>query len=1076
MQKRTTVPILLCLLSFLLLHPSQTQETTSTTTTSPAAAPQQPPPSLIIYQKSINDASNNHLGTILIRSTDEPVDVVTAFCQKHSLSQTHRDILLDDACANVLCRRRRALLYSTQVSVPSSSKGGDDDDDDIESTFELWEGVEPVDAADVFVKEHGLSVGYRNAILEEVCRVQVCKRVRPVVWKKEINLGGQLLTAEILEGDEPADTLFHLLQPYGVPYPDRRKIMSLVISDDVPRTRDVALVFSQSINIANATASSSSSISSTKKHAGTITFYDDGSEPIDTLFEFMTERNLTDYEESLRNSVLPRVCVFVSCTRDVPASWRGSVSLSNDGHNASLAILQDEEPVDAIDLFLQSHYGSSYYTREETMAQRQSLLATACAAIAATENGRNCTRTVPAVYRKNINDEYGRFVGTMEILEGDEVVDAVVRFLHSIPPSVTLDDVQLKNYFFSKVCTAVPRVKCTRNVAIVFDKFMNREDGSPIGQLTITEHDEPSDVIYNWAFEHGLGSGSGGKGYLYGIIDLVCADDMVVCQRRSPLVFGPQRINDPDGEYVGSLEVMLGQEPVDALYGFFAKYGLLDEGKRDNWDFGAVYRQICALPGLVGKCVRHQAVKFWDANYTMGRGNDTVALGQFVIWDDEEVIDKLYKLRREHDLTLTDQMEALSEICSKEEVYCSRTRARVYQMTGINYNDYGRYGNETCKRQYAGWQYLLSFSETRFGTKVTEFIRKEEVKEAIESPLIGPILLYTVLLVLTILFTLTKKNTLVQSLHPAQKSIIYLLTISVTSYIYARIIEPMDDIDTAMHAHEGALPNLDIFEGEEPVDAVLSWAKEASRKHHPIVREYIYREILAKVCEELTCARRRAWEKIDMGFMTVNNVKHDIVYYNPAVDTTAGGNDKCHLHTTLPGETTGSDNDDTDDSNGTDDSDDTDDSNDGCRHLKHTATEICARIHPPVPNCAPDIAKHMHTQLISHEKNRLDSKNAYTKLGLEMDVPFDELHSHTARLLRHSYQMNFVPYASVDNGTALPYYRWEEEALKGFATRDAFYKVRDVESREFNDKPCEPVFGGALCAKTDKDGNMIIEC
>ena len=57
------------------------------------------------------------------------------------------------------------------------ARGGDDDDD--ESTFELWEGVELVDAVDIFVKEQDLSAEYRNTILEKVCRVQICKRVRP---------------------------------------------------------------------------------------------------------------------------------------------------------------------------------------------------------------------------------------------------------------------------------------------------------------------------------------------------------------------------------------------------------------------------------------------------------------------------------------------------------------------------------------------------------------------------------------------------------------------------------------------------------------------------------------------------------------------------------------------------------------------------------------------------------------------------------------------------------------------------------------------------------------------------------
>ena len=66
------------------------------------------------------------------------------------------------------------------------------------------------------------------------------------------------------------------------------------------------------------------------------------------------------------------------------------------------------------------------------------------------------------------------------------------------------------------------------------------------------------------------------------------------------------------------------------------------------------------------------------------------------------------------------------------------------------------------------------------------------------------------------------------------------------------------------------------------------------------------------------------------------------------------------------------------------------------------------------------------------------------------------------------------PFRRVDNGT-LAFDTWSKETIEAHTAIDTFQKIKDSESREWNDKPCVPYFGGALCAKTDKDGNMMIE-
>ena len=91
-----------------------------------------------------------------------------------------------------------------------------------------------------------------------------------------------------------------------------------------------------------------------------------------------------------------------------------------------------------------------------------------------------------------------------------------------------------------------------------------------------------------------------------------------------------------------------------------------------------------------------------------------------------------------------------------------------------------------------------------------------------------------------------------------------------------------------------------------------------------------------------------------------------------------------------------------------------------------------------------------------------------------MDAPQADLYPAMSFKVRHSRGMNVSPFQRVDNCTAV-YPKWDTHTNEAYSAMDAYIKVKDEESREWNDKPCTPYFGGALCAKTDKDGNMKIE-
>ncbi len=282
--------------------------------------------------------------------------------------------------------------------------------------------------------------------------------------------------------------------------------------------------------------------------------------------------------------------------------------------------------------------------------------------------------------------------------------------------------------------------------------------------------------------------------------------------------------------------------------------------------------------------------------------------------------------------------------------------------------------------------------------------------------------------------------------HFGHKLVLHTFSFLCVSVVHTKFVEPENEIDHAMHLYEGKLPDLKIYEGQEPVDALLLWGKAAAKDHHPIVREPIYFDILDKVCAEIKhvqCTRMRAWRHMDMGEMTVQGQGYKIDYFDPNVVPET--RNQCEKSVT-------------------------DDK--GC--AERVAKQVCERILPVVTNCIRDLKKHIINQIDDWYSNkRLNSKDTYVKLGLEMDAPQAELYPALSRIVR-SNGMNISPFRRVDNGTAV-YPKWDTHTNRAFTAKDAFDKVEDPESREWNDKPCTPYFGGALCAKTDKDGNMIIE-
>ena len=845
------------------------------------------------------------VGNLTLTAEDEPADVVYEFAREHALNEEQRSELLDGVCSISTCRRREAMVFQTEVLLPSSV----DMDDTV--LFAVPENTEPADAAHDFVTAHNLPLGYRNALLVEACAVAECTRTEPIVWRKTIRLTSpdpdandtneqEEVEITLLEGEEVADVIFNALRPYHVSREDRLKVMEAAKREGVAYSREYARLFSASANETNATEIPAS-----------FHLFDDGTEPIDALYRWTIQHGVDADFDAVYEAVVPRMCAATRCERMEPIVYQSRPIASAAGRTlGSFAVLRNEDPIDSVDYFAQVH--------GLDVEHRDTILEMACQEFP-------CNRTRPIVWRKSIDDGNGNVLGMITVLEDEEVADAAHRFLRDF--AIPLDRNGLRNYLFQQACSNA-RVRCTRLVANVVDRDIVHTNGTAIGRLIVQENQEPADAIYEWAKETGLigiGGEDGdddGEDYVLGLIEEICEDtDGINCRRMAPLIKSIP-LSGPDGIHVGVFELMLRQEPVDALYGFFSRHGLFTK----SWDIKLVLAQLCAIDGI--ECNRQEAIKFQDNNFTMGEESFVLTIPE-----EEEVIDALYRKRLEFNLTVEDQAESFTAICKESDVHCSRSRAVVYSMHNISVLDYARFGNETCARKFAGIQYLASFAESSLGSGIASLLQDDTVAFVIEHPLMGPMLLGLALLVVKLTLKLIGRK---KKLSPGVPSVVYLYTFVFISVFVTMFIEPADEIDVAVHLQEGRLPDLYIFEGQEAADAVLKWGKEAARKHHPIVRQPIHYEILDKICSgsdpeaaNVTCTRRRAWEAIDMGTITLFGNPHEIEYWNPLVVPGGSTESSC----TAIGSSSGSAN---------------------C--IEVGAEELCRRLSPKPAGCEVDVS------------------------------------------------------------------------------------------------------------------------
>lgn len=356
---------------------------------------------------------------------------------------------------------------------------------------------------------------------------------------------------------------------------------------------------------------------------------------------------------NLRLLLLLLVLVYVGTTTaqappDILLDAQIPVTVAGAQALLPFRLLRGVEPVDALEAFRERHGQSREW--------RAALLPQICA-----QPRVECRHAAPVAFSTVINAPGGGSLGVLQVLEGDEPYDAVLAFA----ADRNLDrDARLS--VLNAVC-ARPQFRdvCKRNRALVYRQRVQGDGDKTLGELEIYDDAEPVDQIYRFMVDHDVP-----RFALDQLTDSVCSSSLFIeCHRRDPVVFS-QRITtvqeqDQSQVDLGWLHILLSQEPVDVVYAFSQRFGL-DRAFRKN-----LLHHVCSSKYVT--CRRRSPIVF-AAPITVENGT---VVGNFRLREDEELVDAAYRFARRVNITDDLRLSLVQTLCGRENVQCTRGRARV---------------------------------------------------------------------------------------------------------------------------------------------------------------------------------------------------------------------------------------------------------------------------------------------------------------------------------------------------------------------------------------------------------------
>ncbi|ETV99316.1 hypothetical protein H310_08048 [Aphanomyces invadans] len=527
------------------------------------------------------------------------------------------------------------------------------------------QGLEPIDVIERFRTDHALPLDFQQRALQTVCQSIPCTRASPIVFATTIHGDNNefLGDFQLMQGDEPADAVAAFCRRHSIPRAFQLNMLHSICNQPVVRcSRRDALLFRQPI------------LDETGAMLGTLEIYDN-QEPVDAIFAFLqpmrTSSSTVAFEFMLRQ-LLQVVCqpAIATCTRTIPRLFHHPIVGPDGTDYGVLDILYGQEPVDAIFSFAQefeesvrgSAVGSSAplsMTMDATM--QRNLLATVCTDPLVAPS---CTRDRAIVFSAPIQFDTSDDMQSPPVLTlyaGDEVADVLFHFSRN--ENLTFP---MRRQLFTMLCNRPP-ITCTRGHAVVYRRsFSIANIADPVGPLQVFEGDEPADRVFELADRFNLSSVVRDQ-----ILNTVCVDIKaainVTCTRFAPVVFQIPITKNASEPPVGMLQILQGEEPVDAIFRFGHEHDLSPEAQ------ASMLPGVCEasqLPCTRTRSLRHVAVR------------DQLGIPFFA---DDEPADVVYWYGTSRNWTLMERKQWLAELCQIQRageplLNCTRAEARLFHL------------------------------------------------------------------------------------------------------------------------------------------------------------------------------------------------------------------------------------------------------------------------------------------------------------------------------------------------------------------------------------------------------------
>lgn len=384
----------------------------------------------VVFYETIQGPEGENLGKLAIFEGQEAADIIYNFGKDRGLDKSLRYVLMDNVCKadGVTCNRIDPIVFSSMIHGENGEELG---------VLSVHEDEETVDAIYKFNLGKNMTETERFTLLQRVCQLgkSKCTRGRAVLYQTRISddNGEPLGQLTIQEGEEPADAVYRFGQTHKLTREMWQNLIHQICHNSVNCTREAPIIYSVGISDENGTFVEQLNIQ-------------DGQEPVDAVAPFCKKH---DYTEEQRKNLLQSICEASGlwCTRDKAVYLSKTVPKPNGEVLGTFHIMEDQEPADVIYDFGLAH-GLTFH-------ERRILLFNTCLE---SKNRFNCTRAEARLIHFPIMETPEKELDKLEILEGQEPIDVVYRFLEKND----LFQNPLNTSLIEIVCNST-RVNCTRS-------------------------------------------------------------------------------------------------------------------------------------------------------------------------------------------------------------------------------------------------------------------------------------------------------------------------------------------------------------------------------------------------------------------------------------------------------------------------------------------------------------------------------------------------------------------------------------------------------------------------------------